>query len=56
MNEEGFMFRAETARQAMLKMIEVGTENGIYPDPDEVCGMAVLYADNLMKKLLNNAD
>ena len=56
MNEERFKFRAETARLVMLKMLEGCATNESYPDPDEVCGMAVLYADTLIENLLDNAD
>ena len=43
--------RWEAAKDAMCAMIEAGTVRGIFPDPEEVCGMAVLYADNLIKQL-----
>ena len=42
-------FRRETAQKALLNAIHV--EDGVYPDPDEICGMAVLYADRLIELL-----
>lgn len=44
-------FRAEAAKDAMCAMINSCSTDGIFPDPDEVSGMAVLYADNLIAKL-----
>ena len=44
-------FRREAAKDAMCAMINSCSTDGIFPDPDEVSGMAVLYADNLIAKL-----
>lgn len=45
------LFRREAAKDAMRSMINACSKDGIFPDPEEVCGMAVLYADNLIKQL-----
>ena len=44
-------FRREAAKDAMCAMITADTNDGIYSDPDEVCGMALLYADKLIDLL-----
>jgi len=44
-------YRREAAKDAMLKMIMRDFDTAVYPDPQEICGMAVLYADELIKKL-----
>ena len=43
-------FRAEAAKAAMHAMISAGSDR-VYPDPDEVSQMAVLYANKLIGEL-----
>ena len=43
-------FRAEAAKAAMVACLKEEAD-GAYPDPEEVCGMAVLYADELIRLL-----
>ena len=49
--DEWELFRREAAKDAMCAMITADTNDGIYSDPDEVCGMALLYADKLIDLL-----
>ena len=35
----------------MSAIITSSGENSLYPDPEEVCGMAILYADELIKQI-----
>lgn len=44
-------YRREAAKEAMLKMLMRDFDADAYPDPQEICGMAVLYADELIKNL-----
>lgn len=44
-------FRREAAKDAMCAMIKEFTEKDLYPDPDEICCMAICYADELIKQL-----
>ena len=44
-------YRREVAKAAMLKMLMCDFDTDAYPDPQEICGMAVLYADELIKQL-----
>jgi len=44
-------FRREAAKDAMCAMIKEFTEKDLYPDPDEICCMALCYADELIKQL-----
>lgn len=44
-------YRREAAKAAMLKMLMCDFDTDAYPDPQEICGMAVLYADELIKQL-----
>jgi hypothetical protein len=44
-------YRREAAKEAMLKMLMCDFDTDAYPDPQEICGMAVLYADELIKQL-----
>ena len=44
-------FRRDAAKAAMLKMLMRDFDTDVYPDPQEICGMAVLYADELIKQL-----
>lgn len=44
-------YRREAAKEAMLKMLMRDFDTDAYPDPQEICGMAVLYADELIAKL-----
>ena len=44
-------YRREAAKEAMLKMLMSDFDTDAYPDPQEICGMAVLYADELIKQL-----
>ena len=49
-------YRLEVARDALAAIINAGTYNknskySIFPDPDEICSMAILYADVLIKEL-----
>ena len=43
-------FRAEAAKAAMAACLKEEAD-GAYPDPEEICGMAVLYADELIRLL-----
>ena len=49
--DEWELFRREAAKDAMCAMITADTNDGIYSDPDEVAGMALLYADKLIDLL-----
>lgn len=42
-------FRRETAKEVLSRIIVV--EDGVYPDPDEAAGMAVVYTDTLIELL-----
>jgi hypothetical protein len=44
-------YRREAAKAAMLKMLMCDFNTDAFPDPQEICGMAVLYADELIEKL-----
>lgn len=45
-------FRRETAKSAMLSIIKTAVDKDfIYPDPEEVGAMAVLYAEELIREL-----
>ena len=43
-------FRREAAKGAMCAMIQASTDE-CYPDPNEICCMAIEYADELIKQL-----
>ena len=43
--------RLRIAENVMLKIIDADTRDGIYPDPDEVCDMTMLYTDELLKRI-----
>ena len=60
-------YRLEVAKEALAAMISAGTtcfshvgkvesKCAVYPDPDEICSMAVLYADVLIKELKSEND
>lgn len=44
-------FRREAAKGALNAIVNSSSGDGIFPDPEEVCGMAVLYADELIGQL-----
>lgn len=53
---EGFTwdeYRREVAKDTLRSMVAAYTIDSanIFPDPEEVCGMAVMYADELIKQL-----
>ena len=43
-------FRRKTANNAMCAIITANPD-GVYPDPEEIAEMAILYADELIKQL-----
>ena len=44
-------FRCEVAKQCLPALIQPLVDDGIFPDPEEVAGMAIVYADELIKEL-----
>ena len=44
-------FRREAAKDAMCAMITATATDSIHPDPDEICCMALCYADELIKQM-----
>lgn len=48
------LFRREVAKDTLCSMVSAYTVDNanVFPDPEEVCGMAVLYADELIKQLM----
>ena len=44
-------FRKEAAKDALSAMLKGLTDHDLYADPEELCGMAVCYADELIKQL-----
>ena len=44
-------YHREAAKVILASLVV--SENGIYPDPEEVAGLAIVYADELVKQLKN---